>query len=42
MTEKEIKDIYGKDIFEMTPSELVENHLVEEWARLVDEAAEED
>ena len=42
MTEREIKEIYGKDIFDMTPSELVENNLVEIWARLVDGAAEDD
>ena len=42
MTETEIKRIYGKDIFEMSVSEMVENDLVEDWARLVDEYAEVD
>ena len=42
MTEMEIKRIYGKDIFEMSVNEMVENDLVEDWARLVDEYAEVD
>lgn len=39
MSENEIKEIYGKSIWDMTPEEIIENNLVEIWARLVDENA---
>ena len=39
--ETEIKEIYGKGLFDMTIEELIDNHLVEDWVRAVDENAEE-
>lgn len=37
MTDKEIKEIYGKSIWDMTTAEIIENHLEDVWSRLVDE-----
>lgn len=37
MQESEIKEIYGKSIWDMTSEELVKNNLVEIWVKLVDE-----
>lgn len=42
MTETEIKELYGKSIWDMTPSELIENDLVHEWTKLVDAEIKED
>ena len=39
MSEREIFEIFGKSIWDMTPAELVKNGLVEVWARLVDKNA---
>ena len=41
LTDREIKEIYGKSIFDMTVAELAENHLVDTWADMVDEYADE-
>ena len=41
MTEQDIKSLFGKSIWSMTPSEIVENNLVDVWVRLVDEAADD-
>ena len=40
--ETEIKEIYGKELFDMTIEELIDNNLVDDWVRAVDENAEED
>ncbi len=40
MTEQDVIEIYGKSIWDMTPSELAENGLISLWVKLVDEAAE--
>ena len=37
LSEKEIYEIYGKTIWEMTPSELIENHLDKVWFALIEE-----
>lgn len=37
MTEAEVKELYGKSIWEMTPQELVENNLDGLWYKLVEE-----
>ena len=42
MTEHEINEIYGKSIWNMTTKEIRENGLVEIWAKLVDENAEDE
>lgn len=39
MTEQEIIEIYGKSIWDMTPTERAENGLIETWAKLVDQNA---
>lgn len=36
MTEKEVIDIFGKSIWDMTPIELVDNNLDALWVMLVD------
>lgn len=36
MTEKEVIDIFGKSIWDMTPTELVDNNLDTLWVILVD------
>lgn len=41
MTEQDIKGLFGKSIWDMTPSEIIENHLEDIWAKLVDEVADE-
>lgn len=40
MTENDIKEIYGKSIWNMTPAELIKYDLVDTWAKLVDENAD--
>lgn len=40
MTEAEVKELYGKSIWEMTPAELIENNLDGLWYKLVEEASE--
>lgn len=40
--ETEIKEIYGKGLFDMTTEELIDNHLVDDWVRAVDENMEDD
>lgn len=41
MTEKEIEELYGKSIWDMTATELIENNLVKVWVKLVDEIENE-
>lgn len=41
MTEQEIIELYGKSIWDMTPTERYENGLIETWAKLVDQNASE-
>ena len=38
--ELEIREVWGKDIFEMTTKELHENGLAEDWFKIVEEHAE--
>lgn len=40
LTEKEIEELYGKSVWDMTAEELMENDLVEDWVRLVELNAE--
>ena len=42
LSDKEIKEIYGKSVFDMTTEELVENDLVHNWVELVDASVEDD
>lgn len=37
MTEKEIEELYGKSIWDMSTEELFDNGLIVIWAKLVDE-----
>lgn len=40
--DKEIEEIYGKSIWEMTVGELIENDLVSDWVNLANAYAEYD
>lgn len=37
MTDEDIKEIYGKSIWEMTTIEIIDNNLEEIWVRLMEE-----
>ena len=36
MTDEDIKEIYGKSIWEMTTTEIIDNNLEEIWVRLME------
>ena len=36
MTDKDVKEIFGKSIWEMTCQEIIENGLEDVWVHLVD------
>lgn len=38
MTEKEIEELYGKSIWDMSAEEIIQNGLSEVWQKLVDES----
>lgn len=40
MTEREIREMFGKSIWEMTPEELINNNLDIIWFHLVEEMEE--
>lgn len=42
LSEKQIEEIYGKSIWEMTPQEMADNELIHTWAVLVDLNANEE
>ncbi len=42
LTEREIEEIYGKSIWDMTVQELIDNDLTRDWVKLVDAAASEE
>ncbi len=41
MTEAEVKEMFGKSIWDMTTEELIEYDLVHIWSKLVDENAKD-
>ena len=40
-TEKEIEEVYGKSIWDMTTDELIENDLISDWVDLIDSNSKE-
>lgn len=36
MTDEDIKEIYGKSIWEMTTTEIIDNNLEEIWVQLME------